>query len=918
MSAQTGYTEHFQHAGGFLYRPFQFLNDKDKDFEWHARNIDWLEWQGLRQLQLRSYRLLKNYKLIAGIIDRTDYDTNPEVNEDADLINTLSEDDYKVIDLKFFPIIPIVINTLLTEFNKRKQEVIYKAIDEYSTNEFLESKKKSIEQVFIQEVQKRMLLQMASMGAVDPNDPEVQKMLSEDNIRKLPELEKFFTKNFRLNIEDLAEKFHKIDEERFNLKELEFEAVKDFLTTSTEIWRFNLMEEDYNIELWSPLLTFYRLNPNSKYISDGEYVGMTTLMNVSEVIDKFGKYMSDEDKKMLESVYPATGARYAQDGIDQSMRVDWNNPIMNDVLKTGGMDFKRLMYWNDTIFSLGDVVSALVYNSEAGRYTNNFGHVRVTTVYWKSVKKVGILTKIDEQGNKTQEIVDDTYKPMVKPIYNKSLYKEESERTLVYGEHIEWEWVNEVRGGIKIGPNIPNFYNFNPGKGGFKPIYIGINDKVPGPIRYQIRSSDNIYDCKLPVEGIVLYERGVKSHSPVDLMKPFQISYNVVNNQIMDMLLDEIGSVVLLDENVLPENSLDGEWGNDKFAKAYMAMKKFGILPINTSASNIGGRIDFNHYQVMNLEHTSRLQTRVQLAQYFKQQCLEVIGITPERIGRPVSEYASARNVEMSVVNSYSVTEKFFIYHSDFLMKRIHEMRTNILLMYLADGKLNKTYLYLTKDYEREIIKVNEDDLYLRDIGVFCTTNYNFRFMIEQLRTLIIGNPNLGASLTDIADIMEASTYSQVKDALNKINQRQQEQAMAQQQAEQAKLQQQIALLEKEKELSYNYQKQLEELKGQYRLMEAKIRSSFLLAKEDINQNKQSDYLDFIEGIDQDKNANIKREEVSTRKELNDKKLQLEQEKIRTRKEEIDKRLQHEREMKEMDYRIAQEYEKENKNKKQE
>ena len=53
---------------GSLMQPVQFLPNSEKDDEWRAWNLDWLEWQGVRQLRRNAVRLLKIYKLAKGII----------------------------------------------------------------------------------------------------------------------------------------------------------------------------------------------------------------------------------------------------------------------------------------------------------------------------------------------------------------------------------------------------------------------------------------------------------------------------------------------------------------------------------------------------------------------------------------------------------------------------------------------------------------------------------------------------------------------------------------------------------------------------------------------------------------------------------------------------------------------------------
>ena len=53
-----------------LTQPIQFLPTKKKDDDWAAWNLDWLELQGIQFLRSNARRLLKNYKLAKGIIDK--------------------------------------------------------------------------------------------------------------------------------------------------------------------------------------------------------------------------------------------------------------------------------------------------------------------------------------------------------------------------------------------------------------------------------------------------------------------------------------------------------------------------------------------------------------------------------------------------------------------------------------------------------------------------------------------------------------------------------------------------------------------------------------------------------------------------------------------------------------------------------
>lgn len=103
-------------------------------------------------------------------------------------------------------------------------------------------------------------------------------------------------------------------------------------------------------------------------------------------------------------------------------------------------------------------------------------------LYWRSQRKIGWLVKKDRNGQIIfQDWVDENFKETVPPIYDNTLTNEKSKINLVYGEHVDWEWVNQWRHIIKINNNIENaFWKHQNNTYGFKPIYIDGD-----PVRFQ-------------------------------------------------------------------------------------------------------------------------------------------------------------------------------------------------------------------------------------------------------------------------------------------------------------------------------------------------------------------------------------------------------------------------------------------------
>jgi hypothetical protein len=876
---------------GTLNQPIQFLPKSKKDQEWAAWNLDWLEWEGLKQIRRNARRLMKNYKLAKGIIDKSDYIIE-EDEEFAELIEVLTKEDASALELKFYPIIPNVINTLVSEFAKRNTRVTYNAVDDRSYNELLELKRQEIESVLLFEAEQKLALKLSEMG-MSVDSEEFQQTTSKENLRTLPEIQDFYSKSYRSVVEEWAEHQHRVDVERFKMDELEERGFRDMLITDREFWHFKMMDDDYEVELWNPVLTFYNKSPDNRYISQSQWVGKFDMMTVSDVIDKYGWLMTEEQMKTLELIYPVRSAGYPIQGYqndgsyyDGTKSHDWNTQMPSLAYR------QYTSLWDNTLYG-GDIVNWIMSESEDYFDLGMSNLLRVTTGYWKSQRRIGYLTKITDSGSVIKDIVDETYVVTDKPMYNTSVIKNKNEDTLIFGEHIEWIWINEVWGGLKIGPNRPSFWGTN-NPGGINPIYLGINNNRITPLKFQFKGDSSMYGCKLPVEGAVFSDRNTRSTSLVDLMKPFQIGYNIVNNQIADILVDELGTVILLDQNALPRHSLGEDWGKNNLAKAYVAMKNFQMLPLDTSITNTENALAFQHYQKLDLEQTNRLLSRIQLANYFKSQAFEVIGITPQRLGMEITRQ-TATGIEQSVNASYAQTETYFIQHCDYLMPRVHQMRTDLSQYYQAT-KPSTRLQYITSNDERKMFEIDGTDLLLRDLNIFASTKANHRAILEQLKQIAIQNNTTGASIYDLGNVIKAESIAEVSHVLKTAEQKQMQQKQAEMQQLQNIEEQKIQAKVEEQRMKMEFEASENEKDRQKDILTAQIRSAGYGAMQDVNQNQQSDYLDYLDRVEKTEQyqaaMSMDREKEANKETVNREKLMVEREKIAASKEIADKQLQ--------------------------
>jgi len=886
-------------------QPLQFIPGKEKDQEWAAWNMDWLEWQGLKDIRSNARRLMKNYKLAKGIIDKTDYIVE-EDNEMRDLVQQLADDEPGALELKFYPIIPNVINVLVSEFAKRDKKVSFRALDEYTYNEIKEGKRSQIENILVKTAEAKLINKMIEAGA-DPNDPEIAQQLQQqtslENLKTLPEIEDFFNKSYEVVAEKWAAKQYKIDYERFHMDELEERGFRDSLITDREFWHFRMLEDDYDIELWNPALTFYHKSPDVRYISQGNWVGKIEMMTASDIIDKYGWLMTKDQMDSLQYHYPIQAAGIANSGYQNDGTFYDSTRSHEFNVGAPSLAYRQYTSVRDNFANNGnDIIEWVLGESEDYLDQGSANMLRVTQSYWKSQMMVGHLTKVDNLTGKTSgAIITEDYKVTDKPIYNTQLIKNKDKRNLIQGEHIEWIWINQVWGGLKIGPTQPSYFGVENEKG-LNPIYLGINQNEIRPLKFQFKGDKNLYGCKLPVEGRVFSDRNTRSTSLVDLMKPHQVGFNMVNNQIADILVDEIGTVIMLDQNALPRHSLGEDWGKGNYAKAYAAMKDFSVLPLDGSIANMENASQFSHFQQIDLSQTNRLMSRIQLANYFKQEAFSVVGVGPQRMGQQMGQYSTATQVEQEVSGSYAQTEMYFVQHSDHLMPRIHQMRTDLAQHYFSTNPSVRMQMTTSND-ERVNFEINGTDLLLRDINVYCTTRANHRAIIEKMRSIAEQkSASGGESIYDLGKIIEAGSMGELNSAMKGIEAKQTAQRQEQMAHQQKMKEMEMQQAEKEKAMELDHEVREAEKERRKDILVAEIRAAGYGAMQDFNENKQSDFQDVMVDLKKSdefqQTMSLSREKENTRRTQQAEKIGLEQQKMNLQRELKDKDLEIARENK--------------------
>jgi hypothetical protein len=342
------------------------------------------------------------------------------------------------------------------------------------------------------------------------------------------------------------------------------------------------------------------------------------------------------------------------------------------------------------------------------------------------------------------------------------------------------------------------------------------------------------------------------------------------------------------------------DWGKNNLAKAYVAMKNFQMLPLDTSITNTENPLNFQHFQKLDLEQTQRLMSRINLATYFKQQAYEVIGINPQRMGQQIAQQ-TATGVEQAVNASYAQTEVYFIQHCDYLMPRVHQMRTD-LAQYYHSTKPSLRLQYMTTADEKVNFQVEGTDLMLRDLNIFCSTTANHRAVLEQLKQLAINNNTTGATIYDLGKMIQSDSIAELNRVLKESEDKQRK--LKDDELAQQKQMQDEMLASQEKQKQMQIQADAEKLDKQLEnnVVVAEIKASGYGAMADVNQNQISDYQDSLKEIRETQQyqdqVSLERQKESNKMDNQNQKSQLEREKMLNQKEIADKQLQIARENK--------------------
>jgi len=498
--------------------------------------------------------------------------------------------------------------------------------------------------------------------------------------------------------------------------ELKFnEGWEHGLVVAEEYYYVGIVNNQPKVRVCNPLMCEFDRNPDNPNIEDGDWFREDRWMTVGQILDEYGEYLKDSEIKKLDEG-------------------DLRNGLSNQM-------FPEYAYTQSDI-----------NRHESGNYSNrtrsNTTHHLVTHVVWKSMRKIGFVTFVDENDEEQTITVDEDFKL--------------TDEMKAASYTLEWEWMPEVWHGTKIGDDF--FVNIEPMP----------NSSI---------SMDNPREVKLPYIGRVYNATNSVQTSLVDLLKPHQYLYNIVWYRLETELAKAKGKKMVMDIAQIPRSE-----GIDLDKWMYF-FDNVGIAFINSFEEGKekfqGQTSQFNQFANIDMGLSQAVGQYISILGKIEALMDKVVGITPQSEGQTFAS-ETATGVQTGITQSSYITEPWFYVHNEIKLKVLESLIETAKFAYPDQKKLH----YIVDDVERISVTIDMNKFADSDYGLFMTNSSKETKIFQKLEMLSQQAMSSGAAtFSDIIKMFKSNSIAELSDHIETAEAlrtaREQQQAQADQQMQQ-------------------------------------------------------------------------------------------------------------------------------------
>lgn len=567
---------------------------------------------------------------------------------------------------------------------------------------------------------------------------KLQEFLTDENPENPEEALKKLQKYYNYEYQDMREKTASdlLNYLKQNLKlDQEFsKGWEDVLLAGEEIYEIDIISGQPIARRQNPLEIGFLLAHNSDQLDDADVVVKDTFMPVGQVIDEYWEVLTADEIDDIESA--------------ADLRIQMNEQFS--------------LFPQKDFIGIGD---GLVPESH-GAYLDDKGNIRVTKIIWKSRKKIGELTYLDENGEQQKTYIDEEYKG------DKS-NKDES---------IDWFWINEYWECTRLKKN----------------IYKNIR-----PRREQFREMDNISKAKSGFCGTVYNANNAQSVSLMDRLVPWIYLYITIWYRTEILMAANQGKIATIDISMIPSG-----WEVEKWMY-YASIMKFAFVDSfneglkGQSTGKLAGNM-VDKTKALDLELGNSIQHYISILDYIENRIHDLSGVSKQRLGA-INTSEAVNNVQRSVTQSAIITEKWFQVHN-WTKQRVLEQLIQIAKV--AYGEDKKKLQYITDDLGT-VFFTYDGNMFMNDqLGVFVSDSIKDQQVLEAIKNLAhAAMQNDKTELSSLVEVITSNSTAEIKKKLKDVEQeaikREQQQVQHQQEVEKAQLDQQEKAIQRD---DYNKQ----------------------------------------------------------------------------------------------------------------
>lgn len=589
-------------------------------------------------------------------------------------------------DLKRYNIIKPVVDVLIGEKARRPNNAMVMAVN---SDTYTEREEAQMQELYNALLDKYYMELQQKMG-VDLGQEEVEATVEEKM--------EFFNRNYKDVRSELGQHAWNFIKQYCEIHHNNQKLFKDFLVSGEEYVYNGDNGKDPAQRVLNPLDVDYDKDPDLDFVEDGDWAVVRRLMTASSVVTEWHEQLESDDIDYLEE------PQYARESF--------------------------LTFSSDTL-------------EDEDR--NNDRLLEVFEVYWKSWKKIGFLTYIDEfTGVPEIDVVDETYTPGP-------------------DESVEWLWIPEVWQGVRIDNQ----------------IYVDIM-----PMENQRRSMDNPAKCKLPINGRKYSNRNSANISLVMMGIPYQLLYDIYHYRLELSIAKSKDVIAEFDISTVP-----ADWDIDKFM---FFVEATGIAWMDYNQE--GKKVNPHAKRALDLS-VKTIEQYIALLDSVKLEWETASGVPRQRQGN-IDSYDGKGVTEQSIIQSSYITEDYFRKHAQFEERNAKAM-IDVSQTTWIDGKKGS---YLMPDNTQRFFNIEGNQYANAEYGVFFSSarkDIENTEMLKQLSQAYIQN---GGMMSTVASMLDSDNFAEIKrkiEAAEKaqaereeaIAQAQQEAAQAEMQTEQMKIQ---------------------------------------------------------------------------------------------------------------------------------